>query len=112
MFDKIEVCKTIDSVDLNRFVEQKYGKVYSCARGIRSVYDDVHQEMYKKYIVGPAEEDEDGWWFESEISLEDHNEALANWEGWETSPDPSIILNELHAQGEIPTGEYLLLVWL
>lgn len=112
MFEGVKDYKVIDSVELNRYVEKKYGKVYSCSNGLASIYDNVHQEMYKKIEVGPLEQWEDGeWWFPSETHLEAHNEALENWEGWGTSPEPSIILNELHAQGELPAGKYVLLVW-
>lgn len=106
MFDQIEDWKVIDSTELDAFIKAKFNKIYSCAKGA-----DSGQDNYRKYDVGPATEYEDGWWFDSEVSLEGHNEALAKWEGWETSPDPGIILNELHAQGDLLAGKYLLLIW-
>lgn len=111
MFDQIKSdYKVVESPELNSYIKNKYEKVYSCAKGANGG-EGAHQETYKVYEIGPVEEDDLGFFFPTETTLKEHNDALESWENWETSPDPGIMLNELHRLGEIPAGKYLLMIW-
>lgn len=106
MFDSVyKNKKVIDSHSLNEFVTAKFGKEYSCAKGA-----DASQDSFRKYDIDNPELEGGEWWFPTEDSLEDHRAFLAKWEGYDTSPDPGVILNELLLQGDILAGEYVLLI--
>jgi hypothetical protein len=97
--------KVIHSYILNRYVEQRWGKVYSCAKGA-----DAGQNTFLQYDIDVPTMEEDELWFNTEMSLDDHKEAMANWQDYKTSPDPGVILNELVMLGQIPAGNYIVLV--
>lgn len=106
MFDLVYTDrKIIEAYELNRYVENKFGKQYSCAKG-----GDCGQDSYLEYDIQLPEEEDGEWWFATELTMNQHRRALAKWNDWGTSPDPGVILNELLLQGDILAGKYIVLV--
>ena len=95
----------IESYPLDEYVSKLYGKRYSSPKGA-----DANNESFFEYEISLPSEEDGELWFATEDTMEDHKEALENWEGYETSPDPRFILNELCLRGLLLEGKYVLLI--
>jgi hypothetical protein len=100
----------IDSISLDKFVEEYYGQEYSTARAFDEqvgsngslCYAEATDEPEEKYMSTDTLHD---W-------LDFSGDPECSWiSAADVSPHPSAILSDLAKKGVIPYGSYMIHVW-